>query len=373
LDLQYQLGSSDSNSAYTTVNPVINASASLSLEVPVLKIWTPFYFRKNLTQAEFDAKMAELRHSEKVEETILRTVELYLDREQAGKEMGLKEQAYRNAVETSASVRSKRKTGAASSVEEWEALGAESRTQVEWMRAKEALQEKTDQLVMHVFANMQVVPEIAEGLQPAVEEQAPQSESPKLSSLPQVRRAAIEVEKAQLGWDAARKDLLPEVTLSAGSSAAGLAADAMTANQAVGSLQYPSYSAGLSVAMPLARSAARGTARSAQLRLEVQRVRELQVARNLELDVRRLQREIESGVSRMKALEGAVRAETQNYEAKTKFHRNGRITTSELNRTLEDKLQAELELLKSRISRQKAFFHLARLQGRLTEVVAELQ
>lgn len=365
LAMNYSFSESESNSSYAAINPSYSVSLSVDLEFSILKLLYPSYFRRNLEQAEADWKMAQLRWGEKLSETILKSVDLHLQLAEAQQAFEFSRQTHRHAQQTLELLTQKQRLGSASKIDFLDAQSAEKKAFEATLRAQQTLEQCKEALRLYTLEeiNEVVIFEFKNEPLPAP------SQAPERSEM---QRARLEVEKAALGLQTARRELWPEFTAKVRFGSAGLDSSYSLSQQAVTGLKFPSYSMNLAASMPLERSAARGGFRSSELRHQMQMIRLAQAERQMQQEARKWQRQYDSSLLKIQALEEACRAQDENLKAKTAFHKSGRISTSELNRAVDAKLQADLELLKARSERVQAHFGLAKLRGTLREEIARL-
>ncbi|HLD99485.1 MAG TPA: TolC family protein [Bdellovibrionota bacterium] len=369
LGINYSQNVSGSNSSYATTNPLYSANVAGSFEVSVLKLLTPSWFRRSLDESEQDWRIAETRHGEKLVDTVQKTIDLYFDCKQAEQEFRVQTEIHKIALENLEFVQRKRSAGLASKIDLLDAVVAEKRADEGRLRAQETLSRSTDELNAHILGDLGQEFELEGDLTAEAEKSLPEMPAAALDERPDLQRSRHELTKAEIGERGASRELYPDFNAKANVTYAGIGRDLTEAQEPLKEFANRSYSASLTASMPLFRWTARGTHKSAQAKLEAQSLRNLQLKRNIEIELRSSLRRFESAGKRVEALKRAIESETESFAAKKAFLRAGRIGVAELNRSMDSLLHAELELVKATVSRVKARYAATKAGGVLLKEI----
>lgn len=161
---------------------------------------------------------------------------------------------------------------------------------------------------------------------------------------PEIQQARLGTENSRIDLNYLRNQVLPRLNLELGYGTAGLAGtqfgpDPITGepivvnrtginrafDQVFGN-DFPSWSVGFSVGLPIFNIGARANARSAEMNLESSRIGEDQLRQDIAVQVRQAIRDIETSDRRIAATRTAREAAGSNLEAERKRFENGMTT-----------------------------------------------
>ncbi|MEK6706359.1 MAG: TolC family protein [Bdellovibrionota bacterium] len=373
LEIPYSYSRTFSNSTSTLFNPAYEPSFGFKLSQPLLYSLTPSYFTKDLGLAHLNQKIAEQEHDEKINDTILKTMQLYWETIQASESLRIKKASFENAEKNLEFAKAKRSVGRASLTDLLEAQAQTAKQNEAVLRAQDAFESKKAEFVLQTFGKIQDKAKNHEPLEldsrfPEIKVQDKPEKillKEALHTRPESRKIALSITKAEIERNAANMDRLPKITLEGESTARGLALNSSTAHKDVFNGQFTSWGASITVEQPVFAYAARGAYKTKALRLEQEEIKREQNARDVELELRKYLRELQTEWQRVNALSKAAEAQAMAFEGKSAEYKIGRISTFDLNRTLEAKEQAELDLLGARVALQNANYRLKTAQGTL--------
>ncbi|MEK7356906.1 MAG: TolC family protein, partial [Bdellovibrionota bacterium] len=98
-----------------------------------------------------------------------------------------------------------------------------------------------------------------------------------------------------------------------------------------------------------------------------QSIKEAQLARDLELELKKALRDVDVGWQRLGALSNAARAQKQRFEAISAKFKAGLVSITTLDKARADAESSELESIKARFAYAKSRLKLAAARGLLLE------
>ena len=182
-----------------------------------------------------------------------------------------------------------------------------------------------------------------------------------LQNRPEMREQVLTTATRQIQYIYARNQALPKVDLSATYGAAGLGGTRLdqntglpisssgyphALNQVFGN-DFPSYTFGVSIGLPITNIGARAEAKRAEYDVSLARELEEQTRQNIALDVRGTVRAIDTAAKEITASRTAREAAEQNVEAERRRYENGLSTNFQV-------LQIQQQLSSSRASEIQA-------------------
>jgi outer membrane protein TolC len=153
---------------------------------------------------------------------------------------------------------------------------------------------------------------------------------------------------------AARNGLLPEVDFVGGYGYNGLSSTLSASRQMVGDRLNPSFSAGVTVTLPLTYSVARGTARAARLQREQAEEDLARLRADIALGVATAEGQIETSRKRVSADQAAYALAKQALEAEEKKKRAGASTTLAVEQEQQNLAQVEFSVSAALASERQA-------------------
>src|SRR6185369_13454181 len=178
----------------------------------------------------------------------------------------------------------------------------------------------------------------------------------------------------------------PRVDASATIGAAGLAGTALATDPITGQPtglrstayprairqiiagDFPSWSVGVSVAVPILNIGARAEAKRAQLDFEQSKATEDQTRQNIQVDVRKAVRDIDTAAKEITASRAAREAAEQNVDAERKRYENGMTTNFQVLQIQQQLSDSRARELQSLVAYNKAVAAFHRAVGDLLDV-----
>jgi outer membrane protein TolC len=153
---------------------------------------------------------------------------------------------------------------------------------------------------------------------------------------------------------AAVNGLLPQVDFVGGYGYNGLASTLSASRQMVADRMNPSFSAGVTITLPLTYSVARGTARSARLQREQAEEDLLRLKADIALGVATAEGQIETTRKRVTADQEAYSLAKQALDAEEKKKREGASTTLAVEQVQQNLAQVEFSVSSALLSERQA-------------------
>jgi len=206
-----------------------------------------------------------------------------------------------------------------------------------------------------------------------------------LSLRPEVRENQLNTATRRIQYLYARNQVRPRVDASASLGASGLAGNALATNPITGqptglrstayphALQqivggdFPSWTVGVNLAMPILNIGARAEAKRAQLDYEQSKATEDQTRQNIQVDVRKAVRDIDTAAKEIGASRTAREAAEQNLDAERKRYENGMTTNFNVLQIQQQLSDARVRELQALVGYNKAVANYHRAVGDLLE------
>jgi len=203
---------------------------------------------------------------------------------------------------------------------------------------------------------------------------------------PEVKQNEFDTATRRIQYLYARNQVRPRVDASASFGAAGLAGTALATNPITGeptglrstsyphalrqivSGDFPSWTVGVSLAVPILNIGARAEAKRAQLDYEQSKATQDQTRQTIQVDVRKAVRDIDTAAKEIGASRTAREAAEQNLDAERKRYENGMTTNFnvlQIQQQLSDSRVRELQAL---VGYNKAVANYHRAVGDLLDV-----
>lgn len=186
-----------------------------------------------------------------------------------------------------------------------------------------------------------------------------------LRTRPDVSALRADVRVAEVDYDAAQRNVLPQLDLVASYSTDGVRTSSIDAWRDLTSLEYPDWGLGLELAIPIGNNAARGERDRALLALEQARrflyAAELDVAR----EVRASLRDLATLSQAIRASRESVRLAETQLDTERERKRVGRGTTFEVQQRTQELLDARQQLLRNQLDYRISESRLLYVQGLL--------
>jgi len=203
---------------------------------------------------------------------------------------------------------------------------------------------------------------------------------------PEVHENNLAVATKKIEYLYARNQVRPRLDASATIGAAGLAGSALSVDPITGQptgLQstsyphalnqiirgdFPSWTVGLNVAVPVLNIGARAEAKRAQLDYEQSKATIEQTKQNIQVDVRKAVRDIDTAAKEITASKAARDAAEQNLDAERKRYENGMTTNFNVLQIQQQLSDARVRELQALVGYNKAVANYHRAVGDLLDV-----
>ena len=207
-----------------------------------------------------------------------------------------------------------------------------------------------------------------------------------LSLRPEVRENKLATATQRINYLFARNQVRPRVDATASYGFAGLAGTAAATDPFTGqptglsstayphSLtqiiqgDFPSWTVGVNVAVPILNIGARAEAKRAQLDYEQSKATEEQTKQNIQVDVRKAVRDIDTAAKEIVASRAARDAAEQNLDAERKRYENGMTTNFNVLQIQQQLSDARVRELQALVGYNKAVANYHRAVGDLLDV-----
>lgn len=370
VEVPYKYTIAETNSTNQRFSTAHKPNLTLKITQPFLQSFTPSYFTKNLTLAEYDWEIAKMEHGAKINSTLSKTIQLYFEALKEQSNLQIRKSAYETARTNFEFVKEKRSVGKSSLIDVLEAEGTMQKLHEAYLKAEASLKNKKEEFQSHVFAEpkegVELDATLLSQMKAYIFKESPEEMLKQALELRmETRKAATSVVRAEAERLGASVDRLPNVDLSGEVTQNGLDENFSKAHQQIKDRTYTSWQASANLKYPLLNYAARGAHAQKELRLEQEKIKQLQTSRDIALEIRKYLRDLDTGWQRISALSKALEAQTQKYEGKQQRFRLGLLSQFELDKALEEKKQAEIELLDAKIAYQTAIYKLAEARGTL--------
>lgn len=180
-------------------------------------------------------------------------------------------------------------------------------------------------------------------------------------------RAELRALEARLDRRVAVNGALPDLDLIGAVGLSGTASDAADARGQVTGLLYPSWAVGLDLSVPLPARSPRATASRARLAEESALLGLEAAEQDLVMRVENAVRAVRRDRSRVALAEQTVEAARAALAADQELLQEGKGSTRDAIRSLENLDAAQLERLRAQIDLQTSLFELGRIEGRLVD------
>lgn len=373
LSLPYSYTISESNSSYNRLPIGHSTSGAIKIVQPILKSFAKGYFERNIYRAEQDLNSARAKHGEKLDDTALKAAELFLDALRDKETLRVQKIIYENAKNADEFVDAKRKVGKASLIEALESEAAYSKSQDSLLNAQATSESKVEELGAHVFGKLPVAlkinPELGTLLDPPQKTNLPELTTLAVKLRPEVIAQKAATRKAEIELSAAATDLKPTVNLEGSYTHKGLAENFYASQDQINKGTYPSWSVGVKVERPLMRYASRSAIISKQLLLEQQKIKQAQLERDIDMEIKKSARDTNVNWERLQALSKSAEAQKQRLQAQTEKFKSGQVSVADLNKARADAETAEVDEIKARFALARSRLKLAASTGQLLQLV----
>jgi len=207
-----------------------------------------------------------------------------------------------------------------------------------------------------------------------------------LNLRPEVRENQLATDSKKIGYLFARNQVRPKLDAFLDYGAAGLAGSALpinpltgqptglrstsyphALNQIIGG-DFPSWTVGVNIGVPILNIGARAEAKRAQLDFEQSKATEDQTRQNITVDVRKAVRDIDTAAKEITASKTAREAAEQNLDAERKRYENGMTTNFNVLQIQQQLSDARVRELQALVGYNKAVANYHRAVGDLLDI-----
>lgn len=203
---------------------------------------------------------------------------------------------------------------------------------------------------------------------------------------PEVREAAYGTEIRRIQYRFARNQMLPQVDVNLGYRAAGVGGTLFTTDPVtrqtvvvsdtryphalnqVFQNEFPSWSIGVNLSVPLFNIGARAEAKRAELDFRQSRTTELQRREQIAIEVRKTARDMDTAAKEISASRAARDAAEQNLDAERKRYQNGMTTNFNVLQIQQQLSDARVREIQSVVAHNKAVANYHRAVGDLLDI-----
>ncbi|MDQ3281228.1 MAG: TolC family protein [Acidobacteriota bacterium] len=204
---------------------------------------------------------------------------------------------------------------------------------------------------------------------------------------PELRQTALTTETRRVQYLYARNQTLPQLDFNLNYGLSGTAGNARVLDpntgrptgqienitygrglQQIAQLDFPSWTVGFNVGMPLTNIGARAEARRAELALRESRLSTEQVRQNIILDVRQATRDVDTASRSIAATRAAREAAERNVEAERRRYENGMTTNFQVLQVQQQLSDARVRELQALIGYNQAVARYHRAVGDVLQV-----
>jgi outer membrane protein TolC len=358
LSVPYSYTISESNSSYNRIPIGHSVSLGLKITQPILKAFERGYFERNLTRAELDLDNARAKHGEKIDDIALKTTELFLDALRERESVRVQKLMLKNAEFSEEFVKAKHQVGKSSMIEVLEAAAARLRAVESLLSSEQQAATKLDELSAHVYGKLPESLELDHNVDHLLKKPEKinfvEALNHALKRRPEVVAQRAASQKADLDLKYAKADLLPTLNFEGSYTHKGLADGFTSSQEQITKGQFPSWSAGLKFERPIMQYASQAALESKRLQREQQNLKEKQVRRDIELELKKFIRDADVNFMRLQALDSAATAQRQRLHGQSERFKARQISVSDLNKARVDAETAEIDLIKARYALAKS-------------------
>lgn len=380
LTVPYTYKIADSNSVLKKIPESHEPSFELKLKQPFLKSWTPSYFTKDQQTAEINLKESIQKHREKISNTLRDSIDLFYDVIEATTLERIKVVALESSKRNYNFLQEKKLLGKASLIDVLDSESTYRRAEEDLHKQKNVLINKKEDLKLKIFGQKDDTGPLVLNLNPLVELTLPDldntHEMEKIIQEAYQKRTESKTqeyayEKAKLQKNYSQVDLLTAVDLEFDVTYNGLNRDFSSSNKEILKREFPSWKTGITVDQPIMRYASRGNLNINILKLQQEEIKNNQNKRNIAFEIQKNVRDLKADWSRLKALEVALQAEQEKLNHMDLNFQLGKISSFDLNKHVQSKIQVEMEKLQAEISYRKRVYAFYLARGVLIEKTLE--
>ncbi len=389
------------NSIFYTLNPQFNSTLRFQIVQPLLKGFGPWNAQANLRAAKerVQASHYSLRSSEL--NLLVQVAQAYWDLAYAYKFLEVQKDALKLAEQLLKDTEKQIELGVKAPIEKTSALAEVATRRQNVVLAEQGVQSATDLLKTLVQTTEELMKHELEIWKPADLPPEPMPPPPlsafikkALANHPTLLARKKEIEAAELQYRAARNNLLPTLNVVASYEWNGLGGDRLIYagsffnRQIIGVLpgkftdsinqvlrgDYPTWSVGLQLTLPLQNHQEKAQLLQAEVTLEQARIQFEQERQNVVLNVRNAYRDLVSAYHAYESALATLEMQKKNLEAEQKKLRLGLSTNFVVLQYQNQFAQAQASVFKARTDYAKAGIRLLETTGRLSpEDIVEFQ
>ena len=381
---------SQSNNPFSIVDPSYNSNLSFSLDQPLLRNFGVDINRRTINIARNSLGINREAFRDALIDTVLEVEHAYYDLIFARQFQEVQSQSLQLGRDQERITQIRIDVGASAPLDILQPQVAVATREEALIVAEAAIRHVEDRLRQLLNLpmtewNREIIPTDPIGFKPmTIDQDAAVTQA--LERRPEVRQARLGTESRRIEYTYARNQVLPQLDLTADYGFAGLGGDRIirddTTGEPVGVItggyndafsqisgfDFPSWSLGFNVALPLTNIGAREGATRSRLEMESSLADEERTRQIVALDVRGAARDIESLARQIVATRTARQAAEKNFDAERKRFENGLSTNFQVLEIQQDLTAARSREIAALVAYNKAIANYHRAVGDLLEV-----
>jgi outer membrane protein TolC len=378
-----------SNSAFTTVNPAFQSSLGLGLTQPLLRDFGVDVNMRQINIARNTLGISREDFRNALTQTALAVEQAYYDLIFARENLEVKKQSLFLGTDQARITQIRIDVGASAPLDILQPRVAIATREEELIVAEAQVRDAEDRLrqLMNLPQgdwDKPILPSDPITYQP-VEVKTDQAVESALKNRPEIRQADLNRANKQITYAYSRNQTLPRLDLKLNYGLAGLGGDRIirdpVTNQPIGidrggysdalsqvtGIDYPSWTVGFNIGVPVTNIGARSEKKRAELDLQKSGVDEDVLRQSIVVDVRQAVRSVETLAREIVATRAARDAAEQNVEAERKRFENGMTTNFDVLQIQQQLSDARSNELGALVAYNKAVANLHRAEGDLLE------
>lgn len=381
---------STSNNPFTTVDPAYNSTIAFSFDQPLLRNFGVDVNRRNVNVARNTLGISRETFRNVLTNTVLAVEQAYYDLIFARQFLEVQQQSLFLARDQERITQIRIDVGASAPLDILQPRVAIATREEQVIIAEAQIRNAEDRLrqLMNLPMsewNRPIVPTESIRYAP-ITVNVDSAVAAAIERRPEVRQARLGMESRRIDYSFARNQVLPQLDLSLDYGFAGLGGTRIirddTTGEPIGFIEggygdafsqvsgfdFPSWSVGVSLGVPLTNIGPRATATRARLEMESARAEEERIRQNIALEVRQAARDIDTAAKQIVATRTAREAAEQNLDAERKRFENGLTTNFNVLQIQQELSDARSREIAALVAYNKAVANYHRAVGDLLEV-----
>lgn len=365
----------DSNSALAEVNPAFSANTGITYTQPLLRDFGADITRRPINIARNNLGISREQFRDTLMQTILEVEQAYLDLIFARENLDVLQQSLSLAVDQERITRIRIDVGASAPLDILQPQVAIRTREEEVISGEARVREAEDRLrqLMNLPPSewdRPIIPTEDVQFSP-IETDLQEAVRRAWELRPEVKQALLSIDNQELDYAFAKNAVLPQVDLAVEYGLGGLGAGAQSgfgdAYENILDFDFPGWSVGFQVAVPLHNTESRANRRAAEVQLRQSETQLEQTRQNIAVQVRAAVRNLETLSRQIVATRAAREAAEQNVAAEQKRFENGLTTNFNVLQIQQELASAQSRELAALVGYQQAVAQYHRYVGDLLE------